>query len=125
MKKLLTAALTLVILLSIATQSSAQVATFNSLSLHFSNTILTTAQYHQVLKGSQAKNADQEEYAVETKQHLGALPATGYVFGDNTAARPMDILATPTSVEEPMAVALEKWVTKELALQEPKRRNKR
>ena len=124
MKKMLAATLTLVAILVISSQASAQVATFNSLSLHFSNTILTTAQYHQVLQGSKANTIDQEVSSPAVKQHLSALPSTGYLFGDNKEDKPLDILAVPATETEPMAAALERWVTKELALQQPKRRNK-
>lgn len=124
MKKMLTATLTLVAILVITTQASAQVATFNSLSLQFSNTVLTTSQYYQVLEGAKSTNISVEEGTTVTKQHLGALPATGYMFGDNTVSEPVDILAAPATDDEPMATALEKWMTKELALQQPKRRGK-
>lgn len=121
MKKLLTATLTLVAVLVISSQASAQVATFNSLSLHFSNTILTTAQYQQVLEGTKPNKQVAEDNPV--KQSLVALPATGYAFGDNTISEPAEILATPATAE-PMATALENWISKELALQQPKRRGK-
>ncbi|MBC5993833.1 hypothetical protein [Pontibacter cellulosilyticus] len=122
MKKLLTATLTLVVILVISAQASAQVATFNSLSLHFSNTILTTAQYQQVLEGTKPNKQIVED--TPGKQALVALPATGYAFGDNTLSEPAEILATPVSEAEPMAIALDNWINKELALQQPKRRGK-
>lgn len=124
MKKMLTAVLTLVILLVISSQASAQVAAFNSLSLHFSNTILTTAQYNQVLEGKNPNKQFAKESNALTKQHLTALPATGYLFGDNTQENPADILAAPTADAEPMTAALENWMNKELALQQPKKRGK-
>lgn len=124
MKKLLTATLTFVALLIITSQASAQVATFNSLSLQFSNTVLTTSQYYQVLEGAKSNKLAVEEGTDFTKQHLGALPATGYIFGDNTVSEPVNVLAAPVLNDEPIATALENWITKELALQQPKRRGK-
>ncbi|MEJ8803669.1 hypothetical protein [Pontibacter sp. H249] len=123
MKKMLTATLTLVALLLVGSQASAQVATFNSLSLHFSNTILTTAQYQQVLEGPKANVLEQDsDYG--QKQHLSALPTTGYLFGDNKEPKSLDILAAPAAEAEPMAAALDKWINKELATQQPKRRGR-
>ncbi|GAB3202722.1 hypothetical protein ABID22_001030 [Pontibacter aydingkolensis] len=124
MKKLLTATLTLVALLVVTTQASAQVAAFNSLSLHFSNSILTTAQYHQVLESAKSGNKNTNEITAVTKQHLSALPTTGYVFGDNTESKPITILGEATLEAEPMDTALENWITKKLAMQHPKYRGK-
>lgn len=121
MKKLLAATLTIVTILVIATQASAQVATFNSLSLHFSNTVLTAAQYRQVLESSKANRANDVYSNPATKQHLEALPATGYLFGDNKENKQPDVLATPDTEAEPMTDALDRWVAKEIALQQPKR----
>ena len=122
MNKPLNATFVLIILFFITSQASAQVAAFNSLSLHFSNTILTTAQYRQVLEGPMSGSQVAEAEDAFTKQHLGMLPATGHLFGDNTESKQMDILAEPSEKAEPMSVALEKWVNKELILQQPKRR---
>ena len=124
MKKMLTAILTLVAILVISSQATAQVAAFNSLSLHFSNTILTTAQYNQVLEGKNPNKQLGEENTALTKQHLTALPATGYLFGDNTQENPADILAAPAVDAEPMTAALENWMNKELALQQTKKRGR-
>jgi hypothetical protein len=123
MNRVLVAALTLVTL--VATQASAQVATFHSLSLPFSNTILTTAQYNQVLESANSYSIPTEESSTQTKKHLAILPATGYMFGDNTIGITTAIVTQPTTELEPMAVALQEWVNQELILQQSKRRRKR
>ena len=123
MNKVLVAALTMVTLFT--TQASAQVATFNSLSLPFSNTILTTAQYNKVLESSNYSNVIIDDNSLATKQHLAILPTTGYMFGDNSTAITPAILLQPTDAIEPMAIALEKWMEQEITLQQPKRRHKR
>ncbi len=124
MNKVLVAALIMVALIT-TSQASAQVATFNSVSLPFSNTILTTAQYNQVLESTNSRNIATESNSLPTKQHLAILPSTGYMFGDNITGMATAILTTPATEIEPMAVALEKWMENELILQQSKRRRKR
>lgn len=115
MTKSLTAILTLAAVFVLTSQASAQVATFSSLSLQFSNSLLSTVQPQQAFAG---------EAPAFTKQHLTALPATGYTFGENSSDKPVDILAAPAQDAKPMSDALATWVNNELALQQNRRRSK-